>query len=513
DFLVTGRPIIFYVPDFEKYKQERGLYFSVEDLPGPVSAELDEVAYWISNIDKYDTFFDAQKYTDAVKKYVYNDDGNACKRVVDAVFFGDESNTVSLKNNKKRLLFHTDALNTNGITFSLLNLLNNIDYEKYDVSLYAIEPKSGLSILDCVNPKARVLYRNSAAVANPKTEARREYCHENAIVASDNSPLFPKEFYELEYRRCFGDAQFDCIINFSGYNGFWANVYAANNSNAKNIIWMHSDLVSEFEKVVNGKRIHEKNLAQIFKIYDSVDKIVGCSNTTMLENRKNLATDKTYDKFTSAENLIDIDRIISGADKENIVKFNDTDFIFEACVNENGNTEYTLFPIPQKDKINFVTMGRLFPEKNHENLIKAFARINNEHPETALYIIGDGPLRAPLRRLIENLKLDKKVFLTGNMSNPFALLKRCSCFILPSYHEGLPMVLLEARTLGLPIIVSDFTTVADSIYENGQLVIGMEEEDIYNGLKAFINGEVLNEFKFDPKQYNNEAMAQFEMCL
>ena len=130
-----------------------------------------------------------------------------------------------------------------------------------------------------------------------------------------------------------------------------------------------------------------------------------------------------------------------------------------------------------------------------------------------LYIIGDGPLKSQLRKLISSLKLTDKVILSGNLTNPFAVMDNCDCFILPSTYEGQPMVILEARILGLPIIVSNFATVKDSMYENGQLVIGMETEDIYEALVKFKNGQVPNEFKFDYKRYNEEAIAEFESCL
>lgn len=71
------------------------------------------------------------------------------------------------------------------------------------------------------------------------------------------------------------------------------------------------------------------------------------------------------------------------------------------------------------------------------------------------------------------------------------------------------MVLLEARILGLPIIVSDFATVADSCYPDGQLVIGMEVEDIYRGLLSFAEGHVPNEFCFKPVEYDEACMKLF----
>ena len=51
------------------------------------------------------------------------------------------------------------------------------------------------------------------------------------------------------------------------------------------------------------------------------------------------------------------------------------------------------------------------------------------------------------------------------------------------------------------------------MYENGQLLIGTSVEDIYDALVAFRDGRVPNEFRFDPNQYNREAMEQFENCI
>lgn len=102
------------------------------------------------------------------------------------------------------------------------------------------------------------------------------------------------------------------------------------------------------------------------------------------------------------------------------------------------------------------------------------------------------PLWVELKDLVHSLNLDGKVILTGNLDNPFMLMKDCSCFILPSLHEGQPVSLLEARLLKLPIIMSNFSSAASSLFDNGQLVIGNSVDDIYNGLIAFINNEVPN---------------------
>lgn len=513
DFLVTDRPVIFYVPDLEFYEKERGLYFPVENLPGPVSDDLEQIARWCGDIENYSTFFDFSKYASVKEKYTKNDDGNVCERIVNAVFFGDESHTISLKTNKKKLLFHTDSILSNGISFSMLNMLSNIDCDKYDVSFFAVGARDKISdYLNAIPDKVRVLYKLFYSVLDCEEWARKEYCFDNSITITDNNEIYPKQFYEDEFHRLFGDADFDVIIDFSGFSAFWANIYASQDKPYK-LIWMHSVIMQEYNRCVNGKYIFKRDIDNNKKTYAKFDKYVSCSKTTMFENRKALSNETNYEKFAYTKNLINIGRIEGALNSAQTIKLSGKEWLLQSTENRDGTINSILVPVPEEKNINFVTMGRLSPEKNHSSLIKAFAKFQKSNENARLYIIGDGPLLNSTRNLISKLKMDNKIILTGNLSNPFSIMKKCDCFILTSFYEGQPMVLLEARMLGLPIIVTNFASVADSLYDNGQLVIGMEEDDIYNGLKAFIDGKVPNNYEFDPQKYNQEAMAEFEACL
>lgn len=74
------------------------------------------------------------------------------------------------------------------------------------------------------------------------------------------------------------------------------------------------------------------------------------------------------------------------------------------------------------------------------------------------------------------------------------------------------MVLLEARVVGLPIVVSDFSSVKDCLIENGQYLIKSDETSIIEGLKAFSEGKV-PDVGFDPMKYNSEAFMEFENAI
>lgn len=69
-----------------------------------------------------------------MQNYCYHDDGNATERFIDIVLKGKESeNVIKNENNKKKILFYCGGFYNNGITISAINLMNNLDYSKYEI--------------------------------------------------------------------------------------------------------------------------------------------------------------------------------------------------------------------------------------------------------------------------------------------------------------------------------------------------------------------------------------------
>jgi len=102
------------------------------------------------------------------------------------------------------------------------------------------------------------------------------------------------------------------------------------------------------------------------------------------------------------------------------------------------------------------TVGRLMPIKGFEYLIEAFAqfRRQRDRQESKLVIVGDGPLRAALEQCAESHGLRGQVEFLGMRTDVYNLMRAFDAFALPSLHEGVPMVLLEAMALGVPIVAS-----------------------------------------------------------
>lgn len=115
---------------------------------------------------------------------------------------------------------------------------------------------------------------------------------------------------------------------------------------------------------------------------------------------------------------------------------------------------------PEKDVTSeyIVTTGRLVKQKNHELLIKAFAKFHTTNPAVKLYIYGNDfgsgseSRKRKLETLVKDLNLEDCIFLPGNVKNVPEVLSHARAFVLSSDYEGLPNALMEAMAVGLPCI-------------------------------------------------------------
>lgn len=100
-------------------------------------------------------------------------------------------------------------------------------------------------------------------------------------------------------------------------------------------------------------------------------------------------------------------------------------------------------------------VGRFAHQKNHSFLIDMFAQLSKNKPDTVLFLVGDGPLRADIEERVRDLNLTNKIKFLGIRSDIHQLLQAFDIFVFPSLHEGLPVSLIEAQAAGLPCVISD----------------------------------------------------------
>lgn len=101
-----------------------------------------------------------------------------------------------------------------------------------------------------------------------------------------------------------------------------------------------------------------------------------------------------------------------------------------------------------------VACGRFISLKQFDFLIEAFARVTNDFSHVGLMLIGDGPERENIEKLIKNLRLENKVILTGKISNPIQWFNKADIGIISSSIEGFPNVLIEMMASGTKHIIT-----------------------------------------------------------
>ena len=108
--------------------------------------------------------------------------------------------------------------------------------------------------------------------------------------------------------------------------------------------------------------------------------------------------------------------------------------------------------------------GRLVKRKGLDFAVRAVAKLS---PEVRFVVIGDGPERAPLTKLAEELGVSDRVIFKGFLSetDKFSLLSACDLFLVPSLHEGLCLAAVEAMHAGLPVITTRNGGISDIVEE------------------------------------------------
>ena len=143
------------------------------------------------------------------------------------------------------------------------------------------------------------------------------------------------------------------------------------------------------------------------------------------------------------------------------------------------------FGIAPENKI-VVSVGELTKRKNHRTMIKAMDWFRRE-PVTYI-ICGTGPLEGELRKLIQEMHLEKKVILAGYCGNVSDILRQADFFAFPSKQEGLPVAVMEAMQAGLPVLGQNIRGNNELILD-GQGGFLFEEdltEDYVKGLHFFL---------------------------
>ena len=335
---------------------------------------------------------------------------------------------------KKKILFMLAAFDKGGIEKVTLDIVNSLDPNKYDITIYTI----------WYGGYCQSLVKDYIHV---KPLFAKRYIRGVVRIISYLSPRMLYKFFirgKYDVEIAAGDGECSKIISGS------------DNMFSKKIAWIHMDVIKR------GSQMNEfSSKASAQKIYSKFDNIVCVSDQCKNQFIKKFGySEKTIVK----RNPIDSGYIIKKAEEE--------------CTDMSLSKTY----------YNFIAVGRLVDQKGFDRLLACCNKlINDEKLKFKLNLIGEGPKRDELEKYIADNNLDEYVTLLGFKSNPYKYIKRSDIFILSSRDEAFSLVIGEALVLNKPIIATDCTGIKDWLGESEYgLVCDNSEIGLYTAMKAML---------------------------
>ncbi len=197
-------------------------------------------------------------------------------------------------------------------------------------------------------------------------------------------------------------------------------------------------------------------------------KIIACEHSN-LQNRDRNNLFYYFLRWLSVK-LSDIVITLTKRDKKAYIdKFNISIDRIDYIYNFLTDYKYRLVEYPVESKI-ILSMGRFDRIKGYDLLVDVAQNVFAIHPDWQwhIYGAGDSAYIEEIQDKIRAYNLQKNLIIKGYTSNVKNIYEKASIFVMTSYNEGLPMVLLEAKSYGLPIVAFDCPTGPGEIVENGK---------------------------------------------
>lgn len=278
--------------------------------------------------------------------------------------------------------------------------------------------------------------------------------HSSAVrKAGDEGELRSPEFYDEEIKQLGGHIY--ALPKFKGYN------YLTYRLAVRKFFQNHPEF-----RVVQG------HMTSTAGIYLPIAKHCGvpitaahARNAGVEKGLKGLATkffrrnlDKKADFLLACSALAGEDVFGHRAMEEGRVKvihnaINVKRFDYNPAVREQLRKEYGI-----EEKLVIGHVGRFNYQKNHPFLLEIFAEVCKKRADAYLVLVGDGPDREEMEERCDQLGIRDRVLFAGNQREPWRFYQAFDLFLLPSFFEGLPGVLVEAQAAGLVCFVSDTIT-------------------------------------------------------
>ena len=147
---------------------------------------------------------------------------------------------------------------------------------------------------------------------------------------------------------------------------------------------------------------------------------------------------------------------------------------------------YSYQSYPQNKPVHFLYLGRIMKEKGMDELFAAVKKLHKENRKFVLDLVGF--FEDEYKEQVEQLQKDGIVVFHGFQEDPRPFYAAADCVVLPSYHEGMSNVLLEAAATGRPVITSNIPGCKEAVEhgKTGMLVTVKSRKELYQAMKRFL---------------------------
>lgn len=372
---------------------------------------------------------------------------------------------------KIKILITAMSLNVGGAEKSLVNLLNMIDLNKYDVDLMLFQ-KRGVFLkqvpkgIKFVNVKEiEVLYQPfKDTLKKEKFSIKNLLLALCRVVCSAYEKIKWKQFDQIRIHRWLdfyskwipsNERHYDVGVSFAGGETAYYLVDKVNCD--RKVYFFHSD----YSKINIDAKLEE--------IYvNKVDQVVTISEACKVSLQKLFPL--------NANKVV----VLNNLNSSKLVKNLSKEFKPEEYSNDN--------------EIKIVSVGRLHEIKGYDMAIEAASILKKENLAFKWYVVGEGDERAKLEKMILRHDLKDNFLLLGLRENPYPYVLGADVLVQPSRFEGKSVVLDEAKILGVPIVVTNYNSVHDQVkqLETG-VIVDMDACSIAQGVKRIIEDKELYE--------------------
>ena len=354
---------------------------------------------------------------------------------------------------RRRILFLTNGLFGGGAERVLQTLLYCLDKNKYEVCLIAVSGRiQGSGYPDWISKD--VIFKDLEEISKHSFPLRWWF-----LLLNRTKYLIYQHFHPRFFYRLFIPKEFDIEIAF--LEGYATRILSGSiNRSSRKIAWVHIDLAANHWTDIAYRSREEEAEA-----YAHFDKVV-CVSESVKRSMRTINPD--LESMVVLYNPIDDDAIRLQS-HEPFMK--------------NGFL---------KGAINLVTLGRLVPQKGYDRLLQILKRLHDGGLEFVINILGEGPDRALLERMISDMDMKGYVSLMGYMQNPYPYLRSSDLFVCSSRSEGYSTAVTEALILGVPVITTDCSGMEELLYKGKYgLIVKNEDSALYDGLKMLMSDSIL----------------------